>query len=158
MIWSEETMIVLRQLLDEGKSATEIGAIFKISRNAVIGKVHRTPGLRLNGYTPRPKNDKMIERQREAKHRTRRRVVIEPAPPLEPLIDAIGTTMIDLGKFECRWAINDAAKHEEHLFCGRETGGGVYCAHHQSRVFSKIKHKATGFGNLMSFRHSPQAA
>ena len=58
--WTETTIARLRELWSEGISASEIGRRLGISKNAVIGKVHRLelPGrncpIKRNGYS-RPK-------------------------------------------------------------------------------------------------------
>ena len=47
-----------------------------------------------------------------------------PARPLEKL-----------GMFDCRFAVNDAARGEPHLFCARPAEDAYsYCAHHRLRM------------------------
>ena len=41
MSWTDERVDVLKQLWDEGKTASQIAAVLGITRNAVIGKAHR---------------------------------------------------------------------------------------------------------------------
>ncbi|MBV6632682.1 MAG: global cell cycle regulator GcrA-like protein [Alphaproteobacteria bacterium] len=41
MTWTDERVDVLRQLWDEGKTASQIASVLGITRNAVIGKAHR---------------------------------------------------------------------------------------------------------------------
>lgn len=43
--------------------------------------------------------------------------------------------LVALGARDCRFAVNDAAPGEDHLFCGhRAAPGKPYCAHHLARV------------------------
>lgn len=42
--------------------------------------------------------------------------------------------LVDLRHGECRFAVNDAAQGEQHLFCGRAAGFASYCPHHARRV------------------------
>ena len=41
MTWTDERVDVLKQLWDEGKTASQIASVLGITRNAVIGKAHR---------------------------------------------------------------------------------------------------------------------
>ena len=41
MEWSDESILRLRALWDEGHSTAEIGRRLGISKNAVVGKAHR---------------------------------------------------------------------------------------------------------------------
>jgi len=41
MEWTEELIIHLRALWDEGRSTAEIGRVIGMSKNAVVGKAHR---------------------------------------------------------------------------------------------------------------------
>jgi hypothetical protein len=43
-----------------------------------------------------------------------------------------GVPMLELAGHQCRWAVNDAPRPEDHLFCGRPADGS-YCAHHTTR-------------------------
>lgn len=41
MTWTDDRVEVLKQLWDEGKTASQIAAVLGVTRNAVIGKAHR---------------------------------------------------------------------------------------------------------------------
>jgi GcrA cell cycle regulator len=62
MEWSDEAIVRLRSLWDEGHSTAEIGRRLGMSKNAVVGKAHRldlparpSPIRRGGDGTPRPK-------------------------------------------------------------------------------------------------------
>ena len=64
-------------------------------------------------------------------------VHVQPEPSFKGRMLMPGRPLADLGRFECRFAVNDAAMGELHLFCGTATNGGRWCDHHKSRVFLK---------------------
>ena len=76
MEWSEETIVRLRALWDEGHSTAEIGRRLGVSKNAVVGKAHRLDlparpsPIRRDGSGPSPRT------------RTPRRVAGPTLPPL----------------------------------------------------------------------------
>ncbi len=41
MVWSEETILQLRELWDQGLSTAEIGRRLGVTTNAIVGKAHR---------------------------------------------------------------------------------------------------------------------
>ncbi len=41
MVWSEETILLLRQLWTQGHSTAEIGRRLGVTKNAIVGKAHR---------------------------------------------------------------------------------------------------------------------
>jgi GcrA cell cycle regulator len=54
--WSAANVKMLAEYLIEKKSATQIGKLMNVSRNAIIGKVHRDKDLRLIGLNGRHPN------------------------------------------------------------------------------------------------------
>ena len=99
MEWAEETILRLRQLWDEGHSTVEIGRRMGISKNAVVGKVHRLdlPGrpspIRRDGSGGAPR--------RSAPRRVHGPTLpplssTEPLPPL-PTGNVRGTTVCGAG-------------------------------------------------------------
>jgi len=48
---------------------------------------------------------------------------------------AMHLPLADLRPHQCRWAVNQAALGEPHLFCGHpRSGTGPYCEHHTARA------------------------
>jgi GcrA cell cycle regulator len=148
MNWTEERVELLKKLWAEGLSASQIAAeLGGITRNAVIGKVHR---LGLSGRAKTPSS--AAPRQRKARPQTMLRVArpalrgntalahayeYEPEPEPE-IIDNIipmgqRRTILELTEDTCRWPIGDPGS-SDFFFCGGKTSPGVpYCTHH-SRV------------------------
>ena len=141
--WSAERVTVLRQLWREGRSAAEIAkSLGGVTRNAVIGKVHR---LGLAGrMTPARPRWPAIPRA-ETRPVRRRAPSKTPPPPAAPAVRArrAGTPVVEalarvryacaLTGRTCRWPIGDP-REAGFGYCGDAVSGkGPYCAgHHQT--------------------------
>ena len=148
MSWTDERVELLKKLWSDGLSASQIAAeLGGITRNAVIGKVHR---LGLSGRAksavsgvPRPR------KARSSAHLLRigrpairgntalaHAYEIEEAEPevIENIIP-IGQrrTILELTEQTCRWPVGDPGSGD-FFFCGGNTLDGLpYCAYH-SRI------------------------
>jgi GcrA cell cycle regulator len=149
MSWTDERVELLKKLWSDGLSASQIAAeLGGITRNAVIGKVHR---LGLSGRakstssaSPRPRKARapshMLRIGRAAiRGNTALAHAYEMEAEAEPeLIDNIipigqRRTLLELNEQTCRWPVGDPGS-TEFFFCGGNTLAGLpYCAHH-SRV------------------------
>lgn len=132
MSWTDERIDRLKQMWTEGLSASQIArALGEVTRNAVIGKVHR---LGLAGRATAPR----VERPRPTPSSVPRihvpRVAVmraEPVveEPLEPMPEN-AVTVADLSATVCRWPIGDPAQ-ADFRFCGRTAKNGApYCEAH----------------------------
>ena len=122
MGWTEERVEQLKQLWTEGLSASQIARVLGgVTRNAVIGKVHR---LGLAGRA----GPARAERPRTTvTHRTVR--VVAPEPEIveqDPLVleDGNFATVLTINDRMCRWPIGDPSENEFH-FCGRKPEGWI---------------------------------
>ncbi len=146
--WSDERVELLKKLWADGLSASQIAAeLGGITRNAVIGKVHR---LGLSGRAkspsssaPRPRKTRQSHMLRVARPAMRGNTAlaydydldIDPDPqPIENIIP-IGQrrTLLELNEDTCRWPIGDPST-QDFFFCGGTPITNLpYCAYH-SRV------------------------
>jgi GcrA cell cycle regulator len=147
MSWTDERVELLKKLWSDGLSASQIaGELGGITRNAVIGKVHRL------GLSGRAKSTSTgAARPRKARAPTMLRIgraavrgntalahvyeVEEAEPELIDNIIPIGQrrTLLELNEQTCRWPVGDPSAGD-FFFCGGNTVGGLpYCAYH-SRV------------------------
>lgn len=138
MSWTEERVTELARLWESGYSASAIGRILGVSKNAVVGKAHR---LRL-ASRPSP-----IRRERRAPARRRLPILTrpvelrsapEPAPsapeprivvPSEPRRKAAGKGP------HCLWPIGDPRDADFHFCDAPALDGKPYCGDHCSRAY-----------------------
>jgi GcrA cell cycle regulator len=149
MSWTDERVEMLKKLWADGLSASQIaGELGGITRNAVIGKVHR---LGLSGRAKSPSSS--APRPRKARsHSHMLRVArpsmrgntalahayeyeVEAEPELLDNVIPIGQrrNLLELTEDTCRWPIGDPGS-PEFFFCGGQALTSLpYCAYH-SRV------------------------
>ena len=139
MGWTDDRVETLKKLWLDGLSASQIAKqLGGVTRNAVIGKVHR---LGLSGRAapshpsrpafkaprpPRPMSTP-VARPRSLEPRAHHL----PAPRPAPFVELPGTaTVLTLGRHMCKWPIGDPAS-DDFTFCGRRASDeGPYCIDH----------------------------
>ena len=161
MIWTDERVEMLRKLWADGLSASQIAAqLGGVSRNAVIGKVHR---LKLSGRgrtTNAPARQKKPSQPATAKVPARQMTSSRSAPSsigatalqtqidAEPHIRTISRSddsvvvpisrnlqLIQLNERTCKWPIGDPLAENFH-FCGNDCAeAGPYCRYHARIAF-----------------------
>lgn len=146
--WTEEfEQEVIRQWLDK-RSARQISDSFIargffVSRNAIMGKIHRL-GLRRAKVTvlppmprsPTPYRAHVAPRKPKAPPQQRPQKKIVPAAiDIFPLRIAFA----DLDAGQCRFECTDAENVGDYLFCGLPTKDATssFCDHHHARCWSK---------------------
>ena len=151
MPWTEERVEILKRLWQEGLSASQIAAeLGGVTRNAVIGKVHRL------GLSGRGQPTTSIKRQRRAQQpqqqpstmrRTNRQPMTIGNLALQTNIEALPDADIQprhnvvvpiakrltiemLTERTCKWPIGDPG-HENFHFCGHDSLEATpYCEYH----------------------------
>jgi len=153
MAWTDERVELLKKLWTEGLSASQIaGRLGGVTRNAVIGKVHR---LGLSGRatssrssSPRPRRTHVPRANRTPSlmFGTRGNVALKPTyeeelelspAPLKELVIPLNerASILTLKESMCRWPIGDPAENEFH-FCGRKPKfGSPYCEAHARKAY-----------------------
>ena len=147
--WTPERVEIVKAMWAEGQSAEQIARVIKgVSRNAVIGKVHRLglPGRqtisrkqtirlrRTNGATAKAPQIAATRPTVQRKANNGPRYVIEPPlPELPPPAKVVA--LLDLEPSQCRWPYGDP-KLPGFGFCGCEVVPGLsYCEGHAQRAF-----------------------
>jgi len=138
--WSDDRVTTLKSLWLDGLSASQIAKqLGGVTRNAVIGKVHRL-GLSGRAMPSSPARLARVAAPRTAaralppKSKPKSRpplvcVPIEPAPEGPGLV----TSMAGLGAHACKWPIGDP-KADGFTFCGRPAEG-PYCGGHAAVAY-----------------------
>ncbi|MEO1718599.1 MAG: GcrA family cell cycle regulator [Pseudomonadota bacterium] len=151
MSWTDDRVETLKKLWAEGLSASQIaGRLGGVSRNAVIGKVHRL-GLSGRATTSRNKQSSQRARIGTIKRPPRQRFAQTQNPALKALYspDALAdldqqdldipaekrVKLVELTESCCRFPIGDP-QSPEFGFCNRKKADGlIYCETHARRAF-----------------------
>ncbi|MEQ8297728.1 MAG: GcrA family cell cycle regulator [Nitratireductor sp.] len=161
MNWTDERVELLKKLWAEGLSASQIAAqLGGVSRNAVIGKVHRLKLSSRGRASAAPNRTKKTARPgaagKPAPRSSGARVLPQtmgatalstaldadaaprPMPrPVENVVVPISRrlSLADLTERTCKWPNGDPL-HEDFHFCGNETAeSGPYCTYHSRLAF-----------------------
>lgn len=161
MNWTDERVELLRKLWSEGLSASQIAAqLGSVTRNAVIGKVHRLKLSSRGRSTPAPaRPKKATPAAPAAKSPSRVAPVARPVAtvgavalqaqfdaepvaryglrPVEDVVVPISRRLqlTQLSERTCKWPNGDPLT-EDFSFCGNEAGdNGPYCGYHAKIAF-----------------------
>lgn len=135
--WSDDRVTTLSKLWQDGLSASQIAKqLGGVTRNAVIGKVHRL-GLSGRAAPSRPSRAARVtaprvrRTERLARPVTPRRPAYVAATVADLALEGPGLVadMAALTAHVCRWPIGDP-KADDFSFCGR-AAVGRYCATHE---------------------------
>jgi len=162
MNWTDERVELLRKLWSEGLSASQIAAqLGGVSRNAVIGKVHRLKLSSRGRATAAPARQKKTTHAAPAVKSAPRPAAsirampasigatalqtqfdVEPVArhvvrPVENVVVPISRRLqlIQLSERTCKWPNGDPLS-EDFSFCGNDAAeSGPYCAYHARIAF-----------------------
>ena len=133
--WSEDRVEQLKNLWTEGLSASQIArALGGVTRNAVIGKVHR---LGLAGRASPSRSERPRLPMAPKVPTVRNHLPAIPVVEEDPLIfdDGSHATVLTISDRMCRWPIGDPAGNEFH-FCGHSPkSGSPYCEAHARKAY-----------------------
>ena len=157
MGWTDERVELLKKLWLDGLSASQIAKqLGGVTRNAVIGKVHR---LGLSGRAAPSQPSRTVFKAprpvRPAVPAAPRRVeAATPRLPQEPrpiVYDEQpgSATVLTLGAHMCKWPIGDPSA-DNFTFCGKVSeGDGPYCVAHARVAYQPQQaRKRTGASDL----------
>ncbi len=149
MSWDDNRIDQLKKLWSEGLSASQIAAeLGGVTRNAVIGKVHR---LGLSGRA-KAKPATMARPRKVVKAAARTStIVVRGNLAMVEMVDAVPEAMpvrenvvipmskrisiMELREGVCRWPLGDPLQ-AEFAYCGADCGGGkTYCEAHSRLAF-----------------------
>jgi GcrA cell cycle regulator len=176
MAWNDERVELLKKLWADGLSASQIaGRLGGVTRNAVIGKVHRL-GLSGRATTSRMKSHRPRVRTQSAKRLMKPRFAsgnpafrnlyladTEPyVPPAEELVIPLKERKYiqTLTEVDCRWPIGDPQQADFH-FCGKQKINGLpYCEVHARRAFQppQARRRERDYGAVLATPQVPAPA
>ena len=159
MSWTDERVELLKKLWTDGLSASQIAAqMGGVTRNAVIGKVHR---LSLSGRA-RPTSSAPRQRKMRAPslNRSAPRTFVNgntvmkthaaPAPrrmpavvPIEDIVVPISLniSLLSLTDQMCKWPIGDPSAEAFH-FCGHRNFNSLpYCEYHSRLAYQPAERR-----------------
>lgn len=160
MAWTEQMVEDLKKMWHEGLTTGEIGKRLGVSKNSIVGKVHR---LQLSGRpSPIKKKDEISEEKaapaKPAKEEKAAPVKAKeekrPEPAKEEKFELVAkmpvknshshcgkTSLTDLDNHTCRWPVGDP-KDENFHFCGKKVKiGQTYCEEHANIAYVKAGKK-----------------
>ena len=160
MDWNDERTAALKQMWLEGMSASQVARqLGGVSRNAVIGKVHRL-GLNSREVPSRPRSlggrPAGQGRARNTVIQARRTSPAAPPPRPAPMRAAIRAfdpdleptaSLLTLADHGCRWPIGDPSE-SGFGFCGRQrvgsgSGSSSYCEGHDHTALRRRRSAST---------------
>ena len=155
MSWNDERVEQLRKMWMDGLSASQIAGELGngITRNAVIGKVHRL-GLsgRVKTASSSPSRP-LVQQPRAPRNPAPRRPAtngvqgntalafnFRPAPVQKPIEDVIvpmcePVTIMELREGLCRWPLGDPTTPEFRYCGGKAEIGVTYCPYHSRMAY-----------------------
>lgn len=143
MGWTDESVEKLRQLWAQGLTANEIAKKLGVTKNAIVGKVHRLC------LTARPSPIKVKDSEQELPLEQPVEEVkeaIEPQPVEESpkprkAEELTNIKLVDLDSHTCRWPIGDP-RDDDFCFCGKKVRSGqTYCDEHSMQAYVKALRK-----------------
>lgn len=140
--WTAERIEQLRHFVIAGLSCSQIAAEIGVSRNAVIGKIHRLgigPGR--PAAPPARACPPRVRRPRQPQPRFLKLfgaapyLADETDPALAPIDTTQRCTLVAVAQGKCRWPIGDPCD-PDFLFCGNEAVTGLsYCVGHARMAY-----------------------
>jgi GcrA cell cycle regulator len=148
MSWTDERTELLKRRWSDGMSASEIaGELGGLTRNAIIGKVHRlglpgrarstsTGGPRPRKSRPRASNATLnFGKVKSLREPTALKLALQQELPEAEVIVLHRRTFLELASDKCHWPIGDPSA-SDFAFCGNEACPGFsYCVGHARMAY-----------------------
>ena len=159
MSWTDDRVEVLKKLWLDGLSASQIAKqLGGVTRNAVIGKVHRLglsgraapsqPARQLRPVRPARPAGHAAAPARRAEPQDRTKPAL-PQPVRVYVTEEPGTaTVLTLSAHMCKWPIGDPSA-DGFTFCGRGTEG-TYCSEHSRVAYQPPQNKKKSSPNELA--------
>ena len=139
--WTVERIEQLRNFVISGLSCSQIAVEIGVTRNAVIGKIHRLglapgrPAARLARVCPPRARRPRLSPQRHFLNLFSAEAPYMADFEAAPIASANRCTLAELAQDKCRWPIGDPCE-ADFVFCGNDAVAGFsYCARHARMAY-----------------------
>ncbi len=142
--WTAERIEQLRSCVAAGMTCSEIAAEIGVTRNAVIGKIHRlglssgrpagAPARASTNCPPRARHPR-VPTQRRLLRLAYAHAVLDEAMLNGPVVSIRPCSLVEIAERQCRWPIGDPAA-AGFVFCGNDAiTGFTYCLGHARMAY-----------------------
>ena len=164
MAWTEDRVEKLAKLWASGLSASQVAKeLGGVTRNAVIGKVHR---LGLSGRAKPSRPTKRAAAKRTSMPRARTAVSAAPRAPKAPAVaprpvpieakpmdDGAYATILTVTEDMCKWPLGDPSS-ADFRFCGRGADKGEpYCKAHAQLAYQPARRRGVAATRTIGMKH-----
>ena len=158
MVWTDEAVEELKKMWDKGMTTGQIAKVLNVTKNSIIGKVHRLcltarpspikKTANSDAEKKAPKAAKTCKKETQCKQpvekpskEPKKVTVAEPAKPTPVAVEETNIPLVKLDNHTCRWPIGDP-RDEEFCFCGKRIRTGqTYCEEHAAVAYVKAGKK-----------------
>lgn len=151
MIWTDEAVEELKRMWDRGMTTGQIAKALNVTKNSIIGKVHRLC------LTARPSPIKKVPAKKApaAKKESSKPVKESRKTSSTPLtkkeeknttepasfVEETNIPLVKLDNHTCRWPLGDP-RDDDFCFCGKKVKTGqTYCEEHSAVAYVKAGRK-----------------
>ena len=159
MIWTDEAVEELKKMWDKGMTTGQIAKVLGVTKNSIIGKVHRlcltarpSPIKKSTNSEKEDTKPAKTEKNTTKKAKTTapkaekvKEVVIEKKEEVTkvetPTIEELNIPLVKLDNHTCRWPLGDP-RDEDFCFCGKKIKTGqTYCEEHSAVAYVRTTKK-----------------
>lgn len=151
---TEELRIKILELWQKSMSGGEIASYLGISRNSVIGVVHRARrnGEPLRGYQSKQQKplpakkvkekpvegfSRFVEKTKPIKKENKIEEIVEPVKSA-PTLESCEVTIDGLMHYSCRFIVKEG-NHETTKYCGKNKDKSSYCKEHYDLCYTPAR-------------------
>jgi GcrA cell cycle regulator len=143
--WTPDRIGQLRSCVAAGMTCSEIAAEIGVTRNAVIGKIHRlglssgrpagAPARASTDCPPRARHPRVPTQRRLLRLAYAQASLSEQATLDASVASAHPCSLVEIAERQCRWPIGDPAA-ADFVFCGNDAiTGFTYCIGHAHMAY-----------------------
>jgi len=148
MIWTEEAVESLKKMWDQGMTTGQIAKALNVTKNSIIGKVHRlcltarpSPIKKNPNTVAKSKTQNSVEGKNSQAMRTQTAAASDAgkkeSAKAQPVVEETNIPLVKLDNHTCRWPLGDP-RDDDFCFCGKRIKTGqTYCEEHAAVAYVK---------------------